>query len=183
MSFNQLQAGLEEGWAGCNCQICPCTPRSHLPTVSWLPAPCSHQSCHGCSSALAVVLPPVHWKIMSKVCCEGSFTSVQPCPCAGCCILFLSRGGGINSLILCDNSNGGQRYSKSQILSIKLLQEIPLLSSAKEWAQIHHQIVDTNTLRLYELYEKWKAPLLIINNSRSFFFIHLVMVVFLRSAV
>lgn len=85
-------------------------------------------------------------------------------------------------MIPCDNNNGGQRYNKSHIFSIKLLQEFLPLSSAKEWAQIHHQVVDTNPLRLYELYEMWKAPLLIINNSRSSFFVHLVMVAFLPSA-
>lgn len=65
-------------------------------------------------------------------------------------------------------------YSKSQTFSIKLLQEIPSLSSDKERAQIHHQVVGINPLRLYELYEMWKAPLLIINNSQSSFFVHLV---------
>lgn len=98
-----------------------------------------------------------------------------------CCFSFPSHGGGINSLIPCDNNNnGGQRYSKPQMFSIKLLQETPSLSSAKERSQICRQVVDISPLRLYELYEMWKAPLLIINNSQYSFLVHLVVAFFYR---
>lgn len=153
----------------CQCQICLCTLRPCLLTspmaachVLWL------LFCVGC--CLASCLED------NVQCMLWGFIHINSG--AACCILFLSHWGGIESLIPCNNNSGGQSYSKSQIFSIKLIQAIPPLSSAKEWDQIHHQLVDINPWILHELHEMQKSHVLIINNFQSSFFVHLVMVLF-----